>query len=50
MDRKLYKKTYPFICTSCRKFTHTEREYCENCGKKGTIVRAKKEDYKRAEI
>ncbi|MHA1192768.1 MAG: hypothetical protein ACTSP9_10790 [Promethearchaeota archaeon] len=48
MDLKLYKKTYPFICSSCGDFTYTKREYCEVCGKKDTIVSATKEDYKNA--
>ena len=50
MDLKLFKRTYPYICSSCKKFTHTETDYCENCGKQGTIVLAKKEDYKHADI
>ena len=50
MDQKLYKKTYPYICSSCGKFTHTLRDYCESCGKQGAIVDAKKEDYKKANI
>ncbi|MCJ7651145.1 MAG: hypothetical protein MUP85_21250 [Candidatus Lokiarchaeota archaeon] len=47
MDLKLYKKTYRYICSSCRKFTHTEREYCESCGAKGTIIEASKQDYEK---
>ncbi|MBY9018099.1 MAG: hypothetical protein KGD66_04630 [Candidatus Lokiarchaeota archaeon] len=48
MDLKLYKKTYPYICSSCGEFAHTLREYCEICGKKDSIVNAKKQDYKNA--
>ena len=50
MDQKLYKKTYPYICSSCGKFTHTEREYCESCGTKNTIIKAKKQDYVKGKI
>jgi len=48
MDQKLFKKTYPYVCSSCGKFTHTESEYCESCGKKNVIVKATKEDFKKA--
>jgi uncharacterized OB-fold protein len=50
VDAKLYKKTYPYICSNCGKFTHSQREYCESCGNKGSIVKASKEDYKKAEV
>ena len=42
---KLFKRSFPFICDSC-KTTHWEmREYCEGCGKKGTIRETLKVDY-----
>ncbi|MBY9004478.1 MAG: hypothetical protein KGD73_10935 [Candidatus Lokiarchaeota archaeon] len=50
MDSKLYKKTYPFICSKCKTLINMNREYCESCGMKGTIVKASKEDYKNAKI
>ena len=50
MDQKLYKKTNPYICSSCGEFAHTKREYCEICGKKDSIVKATKEDFKKAKI
>jgi len=50
MDAKLYKKSYPYICSNCKEFTHSIRDFCESCGKEGTIVAAKKQDYKDANI
>jgi rRNA maturation endonuclease Nob1 len=50
VDQKLYKKTYPYICSNCGKFTHSKREFCESCGKKGAILNATKQDYKKAQI
>ena len=41
MDKKLFKKTYKFICSSCGEFSHTDREYCEICGEKFTTKRGK---------
>lgn len=45
MDKKLFRKTYPFICVECGEFTHTKREYCEKCGAKDTINKASKDRY-----
>jgi len=45
MDKKLFKKTYKFICSNCGEFSHTNRDYCETCGKENTIRKAKKEDF-----
>jgi uncharacterized OB-fold protein len=49
MDKKLFKKTYKYICSSCGKFLHTFREYCEFCGEKDTVREATKEDFKKHE-
>ena len=49
MDKKLFKKTYKFICSECGEFSHTDREYCENCGSHNSIRSAKGNDYKKAE-
>lgn len=45
MNKKLFKKTYKYICSSCGEFSHTERDYCEACGEKGSIHKAIKQDY-----
>jgi rRNA maturation endonuclease Nob1 len=45
MDKKLFKNTYKFICSSCGEFSHTNRDYCEVCGKQDTIHKASKKDY-----
>jgi rRNA maturation endonuclease Nob1 len=49
MDKKLFKKTYKYICSSCGKFSHTHTEYCESCGGKNTMREAFKEDFKKHE-
>ena len=45
---KLFKKTYKFICSECGEFTHTDTEYCENCGVKA-LRKATKDDYEKYE-
>jgi uncharacterized OB-fold protein len=45
MDKKLFKKTYEFICSECGEFAHTMNEYCERCGTRGTLHKAHKSDY-----
>ena len=45
MDKKLFKKTYKFICSNCGEFSHTHRDFCESCGEEGSIREATKEDY-----
>ncbi|MFX1419600.1 MAG: hypothetical protein ACFE9N_11830 [Promethearchaeota archaeon] len=40
-----YNKTFPYICNSCREFSYTFSEYCENCGAKGSIRKATERDY-----
>ncbi|MFX1324963.1 MAG: hypothetical protein ACFE8N_08395 [Promethearchaeota archaeon] len=46
MDNKLFRKTYPFICSSCGEFAHTKQEYCDMCGGHNSLREAAKEDYK----
>ena len=46
MDTKLFKKVYPYICSSCSEFNHTLTEYCESCGAQSTMHLATKHDYK----
>jgi uncharacterized OB-fold protein len=47
MDKKLFKKTYKYICSSCGEFSHSPRDYCETCGKEGSIREATKGDYEK---
>jgi hypothetical protein len=49
MNTKLFKKVYPYICSSCGKFNHTLTEYCETCGLQNTMQLASKQDYKERE-
>ncbi|MFW9969566.1 MAG: hypothetical protein ACFFDF_05145 [Candidatus Odinarchaeota archaeon] len=48
MDMKTFKKTFKLICDSCKEFTHTDTQYCENCGS-DTLRKATKDDYERYE-
>jgi len=45
MDKKLFKKTYKYICRSCGNFTHSFTEYCEICGSKDALSGAVRADY-----
>jgi len=45
MDKKLFKKTYQYICRGCGKFSHSHTEYCEICGAKDTVSTAIRADY-----
>lgn len=47
MDKKLFKKTYKYICSNCGEFSHTFTDYCEMCGKEGGIREANKDDYEK---
>ena len=49
MDKKLFRKTYKFICAECGEFSHSEREYCEKCGSQNTIRSASSKDFKKIE-
>ncbi len=49
MNKKLFKQTYKFICEECGEFSHTDREYCEQCGSQNAIRSAKNKDYKEKE-
>jgi len=43
---KLYRATYPFICSICKAGLWEMRNICENCGEKLTIKEMTKKDYK----
>lgn len=45
MDLESYKKTFPYICNNCGKFTRTYSEYCENCGTSSSIRNTNDNDY-----
>jgi len=45
MNLEDFKKVFPYICESCRVFTHSLVEYCEHCGKKGVVRKANEFDY-----
>ena len=49
MDKKLFRKTYKFICTDCGEFSHSDREYCEKCGGQNSMRSATSKDYKKIE-
>lgn len=43
---KLFKMSYPFICSDCKAGLGEVREICEACGVKFTIRPMTKKDYK----
>ena len=47
MDKKLFKTTYPFVCSKCGEFDYRKCLYCNTCGSYNTIRKAKKVDYKK---
>lgn len=49
MDKKLFMKTFKYICSECGEFSDSLREYCEKCGAKESIRIATKNDYKKHE-
>jgi hypothetical protein len=44
---KVFRASFPYICTSCGEFANSEKEFCEKCGKKGTLRNTSREDYER---
>ncbi|MFX1470678.1 MAG: hypothetical protein ACFFB8_18730 [Promethearchaeota archaeon] len=46
MKDKLFRRTYQYICTECREFSHSLYDYCELCGAKNSLRTANKDDYK----
>ncbi|MFX1391861.1 MAG: hypothetical protein ACFE9Z_17490 [Promethearchaeota archaeon] len=48
--KAIYKSTFPFICDSCKQFTHTFAEYCENCGAKDSLREATPKDYEKERV
>ncbi len=44
---KLFKKSFPLICTQCGKLSNMPRVYCEKCGETDTLREVTKEDHKK---
>ena len=45
---KIFKKTYPTICTKCGTLSNMTREFCENCGAKDNFVETTKADWEKS--
>ena len=43
---KLFKKSFPTVCTECGSLSNMTREYCEVCGVKDSFREITKEDWK----
>ena len=48
VEWKLFKKTFPQICTKCNTLSNMPREYCESCGEKDSFRPTTKEDFARS--
>ena len=46
MSYKLWKKSFPYICSGCGAFLHAFAEICERCGKEDSLRAITKLDYK----
>jgi len=44
---KLFRRTFPLICTKCGKLSNMKREYCENCGAQDSLRETTKEDHEK---
>lgn len=42
----IFKKSFPYICAECKSLLHEYVEICEHCGRKDTLKRITKKDYK----
>lgn len=42
---KLFKRSYPLVCTKCGKIANMKREYCESCGEKDSFRKISKKEY-----
>ena len=42
---KIFRASFPYICTSCGEFSRSEKDYCEECGEKGSLRMITREDY-----
>ena len=46
VNYKLWKRSFPFTCSSCKRMAHENAEICQYCGKEGTLKETTKKDYK----
>ena len=46
---KLFRQTFPLVCTKCGNLSNMERVYCENCGEKDCFRETTKEDHMKFE-
>ncbi|MFX0023602.1 MAG: hypothetical protein ACFE9S_14845 [Candidatus Hermodarchaeota archaeon] len=44
-DWRAFLKAQPLVCDRCGMFTDTHRQYCEGCGAKYSLRKAKKKDF-----
>ncbi len=44
-DWRAFLKAQPLVCDRCGMFTDTHRQYCESCGAKYSLRKAKKRDF-----
>ncbi len=44
---KVFKKSFPTICTKCDSLSNMTREYCEICGAKDSFRQTTKEDWEK---
>ncbi|MCK4383735.1 MAG: hypothetical protein ACTSPU_08820 [Promethearchaeota archaeon] len=42
---KLFRKSFPLICTKCDTLSNMKREYCEKCGEQNSFREVTKEDH-----
>ena len=42
---KLFRDSFPHICTECGTLASMDREYCESCGAKGGLRKVNKADH-----
>jgi uncharacterized OB-fold protein len=45
---KVFKISFPVICTKCDSLSNMTREYCENCGAKDSFREITKEDWEKS--
>ncbi|MBA7540884.1 hypothetical protein ES705_33187 [subsurface metagenome] len=46
---KVFRKSFPAICTKCGSLSSMTREYCEVCGAKDTSRETTKEDWEKSQ-
>lgn len=46
---KIFRQSFPAICTKCGSLSSMTREYCEICGAKDTSRETTKEDWEKTQ-